>query len=97
MRYNRVFIVLSPEIFNPHCSYHVCGGAAAGAILGDLPPYEAFPIGGTNSVRGYSEGGVGSGRNYVAGTAEMHWPLFKPLEVPPSSPPVHLPTQPRPY
>jgi outer membrane translocation and assembly module TamA len=27
-----------------------------GVIVGDLPPYEAFPIGGTNSVRGYSEG-----------------------------------------
>lgn len=25
-------------------------------IVGDLPPYEAFPIGGTNSVRGYNEG-----------------------------------------
>ena len=50
-------------------------------IFGDLPPYEAFPIGGTNSVRGYSEGGVGSGRNYVAGTAELHWPLVKPVEV----------------
>lgn len=25
-----------------------------GAVRGDLPPYEAFPIGGTNSVRGYS-------------------------------------------
>jgi outer membrane protein assembly factor BamA len=50
-------------------------------IVGDLPPYEAFPIGGTNSVRGYSEGGVGSGRNYGAGTAELHFPLFKPLQV----------------
>jgi Omp85 superfamily domain len=49
--------------------------------VGDLPPYEAFPIGGTNSVRGYSEGGVGSGRNYGAGTAELHFPLFKPLQV----------------
>jgi outer membrane protein insertion porin family len=36
--------------------------AKGGAIYGDLPPYEAFPIGGTNSVRGYGEGGVGSGR-----------------------------------
>ena len=54
---------------------------AGGMIFGDLPPYEAFPIGGTNSVRGYSEGGVGSGRNYVAGTAELHWPLIKPVEV----------------
>ncbi len=49
--------------------------------MGDLPPYEAFPIGGTNSVRGYSEGGVGSGRNYAAGTAEFHFPLFKPIQV----------------
>ena len=46
-----------------------------GAIIGDLPPYEAFPIGGTNSVRGYSEGGVGTGRRYAVGTAELHWPL----------------------
>ena len=43
--------------------------------MGDLPPYEAFPIGGTNSVRGYSEGGVGTGRRYAVGTAELHWPL----------------------
>ena len=51
--------------------------------MGDLPPYEAFPIGGTNSVRGYSEGGVGSGRNYAAGTAELHFPLVKPIQVRP--------------
>ncbi|KAK9849807.1 hypothetical protein WJX84_004133, partial [Apatococcus fuscideae] len=46
--------------------------AKGGMIIGDMPPYEAFPIGGTNSVRGYSEGGTGTGRNYVAGTAELH-------------------------
>ncbi|KAI7843074.1 hypothetical protein COHA_003245 [Chlorella ohadii] len=51
-----------------------------GMIVGDLPPYEAFPIGGTNSVRGYSEGGVGSGRNYVAGSAELRIPLVSPIE-----------------
>lgn len=55
---------------------------AGGAIFGDLPPYEAFPIGGTNSVRGYSEGGVGTGRNYAVASAELHCPLpIKPLEV----------------
>ena len=54
---------------------------AGGLILGDLPPYEAFPIGGTNSVRGYSEGGVGSGRNYIAGTSALQWPVFGPVEV----------------
>ncbi|GIL91181.1 hypothetical protein Vretimale_18825 [Volvox reticuliferus] len=47
----------------------------AGAVLGDLPPYEAFPIGGTNSVRGYAEGGVGSGRHSVEASAELRAPL----------------------
>lgn len=54
---------------------------AGGMIIGDMPPYEAFPIGGTNSVRGYSEGGAGTGRNYIAGTAELHVPLVSPVEV----------------
>ncbi|PNW78727.1 hypothetical protein CHLRE_09g388097v5 [Chlamydomonas reinhardtii] len=47
----------------------------AGAVVGDLPPYEAFPIGGTNSVRGYAEGGVGSGRHSVEAGAELRAPL----------------------
>lgn len=51
-----------------------------GCVLGDLPPYEAFPIGGTNSVRGYGEGGVGSGRHYVEAGAELRVPVpFAPL------------------
>jgi outer membrane protein insertion porin family len=45
--------------------------AKAGGVHGDLPPYEAFPLGGTNSVRGYVEGGVGSGRHFVEGSAEL--------------------------
>ena len=40
----------------PLRALRVLGAVRGGAILGDLPPYEAFPIGGTNSVRGYSEG-----------------------------------------
>lgn len=35
-----------------------------GMIVGDLPPYEAFPIGGTNSVRGYSEGAQWAGKGH---------------------------------
>jgi outer membrane protein insertion porin family len=45
-----------------------------------LPPYEAFPIGGTNSVRGYAEGGIGTGRNFVGATSELIFPLVKPLD-----------------
>ncbi|MGB7084091.1 MAG: BamA/TamA family outer membrane protein, partial [Phormidesmis sp.] len=47
-----------------------------GTILGDLPPYEAFPLGGGNSVRGYEEGAVGSGRSFLLGTVEYRFPLF---------------------
>ncbi|NJO09367.1 MAG: BamA/TamA family outer membrane protein [Leptolyngbyaceae cyanobacterium SL_1_1] len=47
-----------------------------GHVLGDLPPYEAFALGGTNSVRGYDEGEVASGRSYVQASAEYRFPLF---------------------
>jgi outer membrane protein insertion porin family len=48
----------------------------AGTILGDLPPYEAFTIGGSNSVRGYEEGALGSGRSYVQASVEYRFPVF---------------------
>jgi len=47
-----------------------------GTIIGDLPPYEAFALGGVNSVRGYDEGDLGSGRSYFQATAEYRFPLF---------------------
>ncbi|MEA5604353.1 BamA/TamA family outer membrane protein [Nostoc sp. UHCC 0252] len=48
----------------------------AGTILGDLPPYEAFTIGGSNSVRGYEEGALSSGRSYVQASVEYRFPVF---------------------
>jgi len=44
-------------------------------VVGNFPPYEAFAIGGTNSVRGYEEGSVGSGRSYVVGSGEVSFPM----------------------
>ncbi|KAI8467202.1 MAG: surface antigen-domain-containing protein [Monoraphidium minutum] len=52
----------------------------AGSLWGDLPPYEAFPIGGANSVRGYAEGGVGSARAFLEGSAELRWTIHKPVQ-----------------
>lgn len=49
----------------------------AGTILGDLPPYEAFTLGGGSSIRGYEEGDVGSGRSFLQATVEYRFPLFK--------------------
>jgi len=48
----------------------------AGTVLGDLPPYEAFSLGGTNSVRGYDIGALGAGRSFVQATAEYRFPVF---------------------
>lgn len=47
----------------------------AGTVLGDLPPYEAFVLGGSSSVRGYGEGDLGNGRSYFQATAEYRFPI----------------------
>ena len=46
-----------------------------GSVIGDLPPCEAFAIGGTTSVRGYNDGAIGTGRKYVVGSAEARVPI----------------------
>jgi len=48
----------------------------AGTVIGNLPPYEAFNLGGSNSVRGYDAGDVGSGRSYVLASAEYRFPIL---------------------
>ncbi len=49
----------------------------AGTVIGDLPPYETFNLGGSNSVRGYNAGDVGNGRSYVLASAEYRFPIIK--------------------
>ncbi len=63
-----VFQQDSPEVL----AFNVQGGTA----IGDLPPYQAFTIGGSNSVRGYGSGDVASGRSFVLASAEYRVPLF---------------------
>lgn len=50
-----------------------------GTVLEDLPPYEAFVIGGSNSVRGYNEGELGNGRSYFQATIEYRFPVIAAL------------------
>jgi outer membrane protein insertion porin family len=47
-----------------------------GTVLGDIPPYEAFSLGGVTSVRGYDDGAVGSGKSYVQASVEYRFPLI---------------------
>ncbi|KAG5517589.1 hypothetical protein RHGRI_038102 [Rhododendron griersonianum] len=53
---------------------------SGGHVVGNFSPHEAFAIGGTNSVRGYEEGAVGSGRSYAVGSGEIAFPLLGPVE-----------------
>ncbi|MCL6436152.1 MAG: BamA/TamA family outer membrane protein [Leptolyngbyaceae cyanobacterium HOT.MB2.61] len=48
-----------------------------GTYLGDLPPYNAFILGGVNSVRGYDFGEVATSRSYVQGSVEYRFPIYK--------------------
>jgi outer membrane protein insertion porin family len=48
----------------------------AGTVIGDLPPYEAFSLGGANSVRGFGEGELGSARSFLQASAEYRFPVF---------------------
>ena len=48
----------------------------AGTVIGTLPPYEAFQLGGSNSVRGWDEGKIGSGRSFGIFSAEYRFPVF---------------------
>lgn len=50
---------------------------SGGRVVGNFSPHEAFAIGGTNSVRGYEEGAVGSGRSYIVGSGEVSFPMVR--------------------
>ena len=49
----------------------------AGTIIGELPPYEAFCMGGTSSVRGWGSCDLAVSRSFVEGTAEYRFPIWR--------------------
>ncbi len=49
----------------------------AGTILGQLPPYEAFCMGGTSSVRGWGSCDLAVSKSFVEGTAEYRFPVWR--------------------
>ena len=49
----------------------------AGTIFGELPPYEAFCMGGTSSIRGWGACDLAVSKSYVEGTAEYRFPIWK--------------------
>ncbi|MGC9503463.1 BamA/TamA family outer membrane protein [Baaleninema sp.] len=51
-------------------------GLQGGAIIGDVPGYEAFNLGGFDSVRGFTTGDVGTAESFLQGRLEYRFPIF---------------------
>ncbi len=51
----------------------------AGTIFGELPPYEAFCMGGTSSIRGWGSCDLAVSKSFIEGTAEYRFPIWKML------------------
>ena len=59
------------------CKQALAFQLTAGTNIGNLPPYEAFCMGGGNSVRGYYDCDLGVGRSFGEATIEYRFPLFR--------------------
>ncbi|MGD1714182.1 BamA/TamA family outer membrane protein [Dapis sp. BLCC M172] len=46
-----------------------------GAFIGDVPSYQAFNLGGTQTIRGFEKGEVSTSRSFVKATAEYRFPI----------------------
>lgn len=48
-----------------------------GTYVGDLPPYNAFVLGGPFSVRGWETGAIATSRSYIEASAEYRFPIYR--------------------
>ncbi len=62
---------------NSDCPQTIGFEFKAGTIFGDLPPYEAFCMGGSSSVRGWGSCDLSVSKSFVEGTAEYRFPIWK--------------------
>jgi len=47
----------------------------AGTFIGDVPSYQAFNLGGSQTVRGFETGGLSTSRSFIKATAEYRFPI----------------------
>ncbi|MFM7548062.1 MAG: BamA/TamA family outer membrane protein [Cyanobacteriota bacterium] len=59
------------------CKQALAFQVSAGANVGNLPTYEAFCLGGGNSVRGFYDCDLGSGKTFGEATIEYRFPIFR--------------------
>jgi outer membrane protein insertion porin family len=59
------------------CKQALAFQVSAGSLVGsDIPPYEAFCLGGGNSVRGFYDCDMGVGKSFAEATIEYRFPIF---------------------
>jgi len=59
------------------CKQALAFQVSAGTLIGsEIPPYEAFCMGGGNSVRGYYDCDMGVGKSFGEATIEYRFPIF---------------------
>ncbi|MEB3185418.1 MAG: BamA/TamA family outer membrane protein [Cyanobacteriota bacterium] len=61
----------------PDCKQALAFQVTAGTNVGNLPTYEAFCLGGGNSVRGYFDCDLGAGKSFGEATIEYRFPIFR--------------------
>ncbi len=59
-----------------NCPQTIGVQAKAGTIVGELPPYEAFCMGGSSSVRGWNSCGLSVGRSFAEASVEYRFPIW---------------------
>ena len=69
----------SKDVSDEDCPQAIGFHLTAGTIVGELPPYEAFCMGGTSSVRGWGSCELAVSRSFLEGTAEYRFPVWRML------------------
>ena len=59
------------------CKQALAFQVSAGSNIGNMPSYEAFCLGGANSVRGYYDCDLGVGKSFGEATLEYRFPIFR--------------------
>ena len=67
----------SKDATNEECSQTFGFQFKGGTILGELPPYESFCMGGSSSVRGWGACDLSVSKSFVEATAEYRFPLWR--------------------
>ncbi len=77
VRWLKLFKGCRPKEGEPeNCPQALAFQFKAGTVLGQLPPYEAFCLGGSSSVRGWFDCDLAVGRSFGEATIEYRFPLI---------------------